>query len=55
MKPRLSVVIPTFHRAQLLGRCLAAVLAQTLQPQAFEVIVVYWRLRGAARFRVFFL
>jgi glycosyltransferase involved in cell wall biosynthesis len=40
MKPRLSVVIPTFHRPDLLGRCLAAVLAQTLQPHAFEVIVV---------------
>jgi glycosyltransferase involved in cell wall biosynthesis len=38
--PRLSVVIPTYRRPELLARCLAGVLAQTLDPQAFEVIVV---------------
>ena len=37
---RLSVVIPTFRRPDLLRRCLEAVLAQTLDPHAFEVIVV---------------
>ena len=37
---RLSVVIPTFRRPELLCRCLEAVFAQTLDPHAFEVIVV---------------
>jgi glycosyltransferase involved in cell wall biosynthesis len=38
--PRISVVIPTFKRPDLLCRCLAAVLAQRLERAAFEVIVV---------------
>jgi glycosyltransferase involved in cell wall biosynthesis len=38
--PRISVVIPTYRRPELLGRCLRAVLHQTLDPEAFEVIVV---------------
>ncbi|WP_119154951.1 glycosyltransferase family 2 protein [Caldimonas tepidiphila] len=38
--PRLSVVIPTFRRPDLLARCLEAVMAQTLAPEAYEVIVV---------------
>lgn len=38
--PRLSVVIPTCRRPQLLARCLETVLAQTLPPSAYEVIVV---------------
>ena len=37
---RLSVVIPTFRRPDLLCRCLEAVFAQTLDAHAFEVIVV---------------
>jgi len=37
---RLSVVIPTYRRPDLLVRCLEAVFAQTLDPHAFEVIVV---------------
>lgn len=37
---RLSVVIATDGRADLLCRCLEALFAQTLDPQAFEVIVV---------------
>jgi len=37
---RLSVVIPTYRRPDLLCRCLEAVFAQTLDPHAFEVIVV---------------
>jgi glycosyltransferase involved in cell wall biosynthesis len=38
--PRLSVVVPTYRRPRLLRRCLQALLAQTLPPQAYEVIVV---------------
>ncbi|MEO6744954.1 MAG: glycosyltransferase family A protein [Caldimonas sp.] len=37
---RLSVVIPADRRADLLVRCLEALFAQTLDPHAFEVIVV---------------
>jgi len=37
---RISVVIPTCKRPELLCRCLDAVFAQTLDPRAFEVIVV---------------
>lgn len=40
MTPRISVVIPTFHRPDLLMRCLNAVLAQRIDAQAYEVIVV---------------
>ena len=38
--PCVSVVIPTYRRPELLGRCLAAVMGQRLSPHAFEVIVV---------------
>ena len=38
--PRISVVIPTCRRPQLLCRCRAAVFAQRLDHGAFEVIVV---------------
>lgn len=34
-----SVVLPTYHRPDLLDRCLRALLAQTLPPDCFEVIV----------------
>ncbi len=34
-----SVVIPTFRRHELLNRCLAALLAQDLDPASYEVIV----------------
>lgn len=37
---RLCVVIPTFRRPELVLRCLEAVVAQSLEPAAFEVIVV---------------
>ncbi|HJV62151.1 MAG TPA: glycosyltransferase family A protein [Albitalea sp.] len=40
MTVRISVVIPTFHRPELLARCLGAVLAQRFDPGACEVIVV---------------
>jgi glycosyltransferase involved in cell wall biosynthesis len=35
-----SVVIPTYKRTALLKRCLQAVLAQTLHPSSYEIIVV---------------
>jgi GT2 family glycosyltransferase len=35
---RISVVIPTFRRRELLERCLVAVLKQSLPPEEFEVI-----------------
>jgi glycosyltransferase involved in cell wall biosynthesis len=37
--PRLSVIVPTYNRAQILGKCLAALRAQDLAGDAFEVIV----------------
>jgi glycosyltransferase involved in cell wall biosynthesis len=36
----ISVVMPTYHRPVLLERCLRALLAQTLAPERFEIIVV---------------
>lgn len=38
--PRLSVVIPTHNRKEILGRCLTALANQTIPPEEFEVIVV---------------
>jgi glycosyltransferase involved in cell wall biosynthesis len=35
-----SVVVPTYRRAALLQRCLEALLAQDIDPTAYEVIVV---------------
>jgi cellulose synthase/poly-beta-1,6-N-acetylglucosamine synthase-like glycosyltransferase len=35
-----SVVVPTCHRRQLLGRCLQALVAQSFPPQAYEIIIV---------------
>ena len=37
---RISVVVPTFHRLQLLRRCLEALLAQDFDPRAYEIVVV---------------
>ncbi len=36
---RVSVVVPTFKRPELLGRCLAALAGQDFDPAAYEVIV----------------
>jgi len=38
--PRVSVVIPTYKRPELLARCLDALLAQTMPAYCYEVIVV---------------
>jgi glycosyltransferase involved in cell wall biosynthesis len=40
MTTRVSVVVPTFNRPELLDRCLAALAGQDLDPRAYEVIVV---------------
>jgi glycosyltransferase involved in cell wall biosynthesis len=40
VKPRISVVVPTYRRPELLARCLAALLAQRIDGGAYEVIVV---------------
>lgn len=37
---RLSVVVPTYNRSQVLRVCLRALAAQTLPPERFEVLVV---------------
>jgi len=37
---RVSVVVPTYRRAALLARCLAALVAQRFDPRAYEIIVV---------------
>ena len=36
---RVSVVVPTYRRPELLARCLAALAAQDFDPKAVEVIV----------------
>lgn len=36
---KISVVVPTYRRPDLLERCLAALLAQDLPPEAYEIIV----------------
>jgi GT2 family glycosyltransferase len=38
--PAVSVVVPTCGRIDLLGRCLAALLGQSLDPRRYEIIVV---------------
>lgn len=38
--PRMSVVVPTCGRPELLRRCLQALLIQSVEPEGFEIIVV---------------
>ncbi|OZI21484.1 glycosyl transferase family 2 [Bordetella genomosp. 9] len=38
-RPRISVVVPTYRRPDLLERCLGALLRQTLKPNDYEIIV----------------
>ena len=40
MKPRISLVICTYNRADILPRCLAAAYRQTLPPSDYQVVVV---------------
>lgn len=40
MAPRLSVVLPTYRRPDLLRRCLAALAGQSADAASFEVVVV---------------
>jgi GT2 family glycosyltransferase len=37
--PRVSAVVPTYNRSDLLARCLAALLAQDLPPDTYEIVV----------------
>ncbi|NGM86613.1 glycosyltransferase [Parapusillimonas sp. SGNA-6] len=37
--PRVSVVVPTYLRPDLLERCLSALLRQSLAPEAYEIII----------------
>jgi len=39
MSLRVSVVVPTYRRPELLGRCLAALTAQTLASDSYEILV----------------
>jgi GT2 family glycosyltransferase len=39
MSPRVSVVVPTCRRPDLLGRCLVALAAQTLPPGDYEILI----------------
>jgi glycosyltransferase involved in cell wall biosynthesis len=41
VKPRISIVVPTYRRSALLERCLAALAAQTLPNDDYEIIVVH--------------
>lgn len=47
-----TVVVPTYQRPDLLDRCLAALVAQTFAPSAFEIVVVDDAVSEAARLRV---
>jgi glycosyltransferase involved in cell wall biosynthesis len=38
--PRLSVIVPTYNRARVLGKCLDALTRQTLEAGQYEVLVV---------------
>lgn len=40
MHPAMSVVIPTYNRAQLLRKCLTSLLNQSLDKRRFEIVVV---------------
>lgn len=35
-----SVVVPTYHRPDLIQRCLSALVAQDLSPECYEIIIV---------------
>ena len=38
MPPKISVVVPTYNRLELLKRCLASILSQTFKD--YEIIIV---------------
>ncbi|MGE5170168.1 MAG: glycosyltransferase family 2 protein, partial [Rudaea sp.] len=40
MNPRVSVVVATYERRALLVRCVDALLAQTLPPSDYEIVIV---------------
>src|SRR5579883_3426796 len=40
MSMLVSVVVPTFKRRDLLDRCIAALVAQSFDPAAYEIVIV---------------
>jgi GT2 family glycosyltransferase len=52
MTPRVSVVVPTYRRPELLARCLAALTAQTLPRSDYEVVVADDAVSDATRAQV---
>jgi GT2 family glycosyltransferase len=52
MSPRVSVVVPTYRRPDLLGRCLVALAAQTLPPDDHEILIADDAASDATRRRV---
>jgi glycosyltransferase involved in cell wall biosynthesis len=40
MTPAISIIVPTFNRARQVERCVAGLLAQDLEPERYEVVVV---------------
>ena len=39
MTIEVSVVVPTFNRPELLDRCLAALVVQSLAPASYEIVI----------------
>jgi GT2 family glycosyltransferase len=52
MSLRVSVVVPTYRRPELLGRCLASLAAQTMQAEDYEVIIADDAASDATRHQV---
>jgi GT2 family glycosyltransferase len=50
--PRVSVVVPTYLRPQLLDRCLTALLAQDFDPAAYEILIADDAVSEATRCQV---
>ena len=40
LKPKISVIVPTFNQEKFLGRCLRSLLDQTLDNKDYEIIVI---------------
>ena len=40
LMPRVSVIVPTFNREAMIGRCLRSLLSQTLPSVTYEIVVV---------------
>ena len=40
MKPKISIIIPTFNQEKFISRCIRSLLDQSLERKAYEIIVV---------------